>query len=425
MNLLKEPCQERRGIDYAVAIFYGNSGKDHQRLFDEILALCEDIAPGWSFEKRGSSPHFEIVISNDLGIRIELTPPDSIGERNRGAICLSIPGTCWWMQTSEQAALNFWRISLIDGFKWFTRIDFQNTELEPEWPALRMLEAANNQEIWVKGSTRFRDYIERDSEMEPINGCTLYWASSRSEKIPKSYDKAADTGWKTPAIRDEVLTRGRWANEHGRMLVMDLGKAHGSAEMVEVVNRHTESALNQHLLYFTLNGTSPKTDKNWKRKANPADWYIKRIGKHSAPIQKAPKAGIDLETTVDYGVQQYGRHMYRWVIEMGRKHDLPTEFVLNSLFMRMQSRLKSEDMEWLCDGLTLEERSEFERQLERTKDEVSRAQETGWWELRESPLTNRDAPYSRVLERSAEIDCAAGEVGVRRPFELEDAPKRA
>ncbi len=51
----------------------------------------------------------------------------------------------------RQAALNFWRISLIDGFKWFTRIDFQNTELDPEWPALRMLEAANNQEILGQG----------------------------------------------------------------------------------------------------------------------------------------------------------------------------------------------------------------------------------------------------------------------------------
>lgn len=329
------------------------------------------------------------------------------------------------MQTSSQAALNFWKISLIDGFKWFTRIDFQNTELNPEWPALRMLEAANSQEIWVKGSTRFRDHIERDSEMEPINGCTLYWASSRSEKIPKSYDKAADAGWDTPAVRDEVLVRGRWANEHGRMLAMDLGKAHGSVEMVEVVNRHTESALNQHLLYFTLNGTSPKTDKNWKRKANPADWYIKRIGKHSAPIQKAPKAGIDLETTVDYGVQQYGRHMYRWVIEQGRKHGLPTEFVLNSLFMRFQSRVKTEDMDWLCEELTLEERVEVERELERIKDEVSAAQERGWWALSERPVTNRDAPYSRVLAQKSEIACAAGEVGERRPSRKKNAPKRA
>ena len=112
-----------------------------------------------------------------------------------------------------------------------------------------------------------------------------------------------------------------------------------------------------------MNGTSPKTDKNWKRKANPADWYIKRIGKHSAPIQKAPRAGLDLETTVDYGVQQYGRHMYRWVVEQGRKHDLPTDFVLNALMLRFQSRLKSEDMEWLCEGLSAEEQATFQQEL--------------------------------------------------------------
>ena len=379
MELIKEPPQARRGVDYLVAVFYAASQPRHQEIFDQVMTICEEIQPNWPFIKAGSSPHYESVFSNQLGMRIELTTCDSIGGRNKGSICLSLPGTCWWIQDSVNQALCIWKISKIPGFKHFTRIDFQNTELEPEWPMLRVRDAVLNGEIWVKGAQRKRIWQETDFHGDPIGGVTCYWASTRSEKQPKTYDKGADNGWHIPAIRDEVLTRGRWANEHGRMLLMDLDRATTSAEMVEVVNRHTESALNQHLLYFTLNGADPKTDKNWKRQAEPADWYLRRIGKRCEPIQKAPKASIDLDTTVDYGVQQYGRYFYRWVVEQSRKHDLPMDFVLNSLFMRFQSRLRREDEDWLLDGLDEQAVADFRRDLEEKRDQVSRAQERGWW----------------------------------------------
>ena len=106
---------------------------------------------------------------------------------------------------------------------------------------------------------------------------------------------------------------------------------------------------------------------------------MKRIGKRCEPIQKAPKPLQDLETTVDYGVQQYGRHMYRWCIEHSRKHDLPFEFVVNSLIKRMQSRLRDEDMDWLLGGVPEQEASKIKKELRASADEVARAQELGWW----------------------------------------------
>ena len=379
MQLVKEPPQARRGIDYAVAVFHAATPKRQQAQFDELLALAEEVAPTWTFEQRGNSQHYELVFTNEIGIRLELTPVDSIGARNKGGICFSLPGTCWWIQSTAMGALLLLRLSRIDGFKHFTRLDFQNTELEPEWTAKRMGEAVNNGLIWVKGSQMFRDWWDRDADGDPVNGITLYWNSSRSEKVGKSYDKAADAKWTTAAVRDEVQTRGRWAHSHGRELIAALGSAHGSAEMADVIETHTCSALRQHLEYWTLNGTSPKTDKNWKRKANPADWYVKRIGKRCDRIQKASKPLVDLETTVDYGIQQYGRHMYRWVVENARKHGLPEEFVAGSLMERMKSRLREEDLDWLCADMTEKEREAIVKDIEECKDEISKAQERGWW----------------------------------------------
>lgn len=379
MELVKEPPQARRGIDYAVAVFYAATPKRQQDQFDQLLELADEIAPTWAFTEKGQSQHYELVFANDLGIRLELTPVDSLGGRNKGGICFSLPGTCWWLQSTAAGALLLLRLSRIEGFKHFTRLDFQNTELEPEWTAQRMGEAVTEGLIWVKGCQKFRDWWERDADGEPINGITLYWNAARSEKVGKSYDKGADAGWTTAAVRDEVQTRGRWAHAHGFELITDLANAHGSAEMADVVEAHTCSALRQHLEYWTLNGTSPKTDKNWKRKANPADWYVKRIGKRCDRIQKASKPLVDLETTVDYGVQQYGRHMYRWVVENARKHELPEEFVLQGLMNRMKSRLREEDLDWLCEGMTKRQRAKVIKEIEANKDEIAKAQELGWW----------------------------------------------
>ena len=378
-ELLNEPAQERRGLDYVVASFFAATPRKQQAQFGEICDLVDEIAPDWGFREAGASPHFERVFRSELGARIELTEIGSTGQRNNGATSLSLPGTMWWVQTDAEAARRLLQLSRIDGFKHFTRLDFQNTELEPEVDAYQVREAVNAGKVWVNGASTFRDYMDRDATGEPLNGLTLYWGSKRSEKLGRTYDKAASSSWKTPAIRDEVQTRGRWAQAHGQALVAELADAHGSPEMVDIVHKHTCSALNQHLAYWTLNGTNPKTDKNWKRKAEPADWYAKRIGKRCEPIQKGSGPAVDLDTTVDYGVQQYGRYFARWVSEQAKHHQLPEGFVMEALMKRFQSRLKAEDESWLLEGLTEEEAATKLADLEDLKDAIARSQENGWW----------------------------------------------
>jgi len=379
MELVKEPAQARRGLDYVVASFFAASERKQQLQFNELCDICEEIAPNWHFTESGASPHYERVFRNDLGARIELTTVGAVGHRNCASACLSLPGTLWWLQSDEEAAFRLLQLSKIDGFKHFTRIDFQNTELNPEFDVYEVRKAVNAGEVWVNGATTFRDYMDRDAEGEPLNGLTLYWGSKRSEKLGRSYDKAASSSWKTPAIRDEVQTRGRWAKAHGQALVAELADAHGSPEMVEIVHKHTCSALNQHLAYWQLNGTNPKTDKNWKRKAEPADWYTRRIGKRCEPLQKGSGPVVDLDTTVDYGVQQYGRYFARWVDEQAKEHGLDEEFVVRALMLRFKSRLKPEDEAWLLKGLSPEEAKAKLDDLEDLKDAIARSQEVGWW----------------------------------------------
>lgn len=379
MELVKEPPQERRGLDYVTAVYSAVTEALQQEQFNSLVAIHEEIAPNWVITERGASRHYERCFASETGFRIELTEVGSHHTSVGGNLCVSFPGIFWWLPSDETAALNVLRLARIEGFKHFTRLDFQNTELEPEWDAYRVREAVTQGEVWVKGASTYRDYMDRDADGTPTNGLTMYWHAVRSEKLGRSYDKAKNASWTTPAIRDEIQTRGRWAHSHGRALVDDLAKAHGSAEMVAVVQSHASSALTQHLQYWTLNGTSPKTDHNWKRKAEPADWYAKRIGKACNPIQKALKPEVDLETTVDYGVQQYGRYMYRWVHQLAKEHDLPVTFVMEQLMLRFESRLKEEDLPWLTEGLTKRQAAKVERHIEQAKDAVAKAQEVGWF----------------------------------------------
>ena len=222
MDLLKEPAQERRGIDYAVCTFFAASPTKQQDQFDQMVEWVEGITPSWGFTETGASPHYERVFRTDLGARIEMTEVGSVMSRNASQACLSIPGNLWWIQSDEEAAFRFLQLSKIEGFKHFTRLDFQNTELEPAFDVYKVREGVNNGELWVNGASTFRDYMDRDALGEPINGLTLYWGSKRSEKLGRSYDKASEGKWDTPAVRDEVQTRGRWAQAHGQALIAEL-----------------------------------------------------------------------------------------------------------------------------------------------------------------------------------------------------------
>ena len=97
------------------------------------------------------------------------------------------------------------------------------------------------------------------------------------------------------------------------------------------------------------------------------------------PIKAGVIVIVDLDTTVDYGVQQYGRYFARWVSEQARAHDLPEQFVMKALLHRFQARIKPEDESWFVEGLTPEEAEARLAELEETRDAIARSQESGWW----------------------------------------------
>lgn len=379
LHPVEEPCQARRGIDYASAVYVSATEKHQREVFEHCLSLGEEIDSSWSWSESGRSAHFGRCFTHPTGMRVELTEHGKQAGRNPGMTLISLPGACFYLQESEQQMLMLWKLVTQDGFKHFSRLDFMNTELEPEWDMERVHQGVVDGLLWVKGHRSYEPRGEVAADGSCSTGRTLYWGSPRSERRGRTYDKAKQSEWKTPAIRDEVQLRGDWAHSYGRQLRESLRGPGGSAAMNHSVEELTVKALNQHLQYWETNGADPSTDKNWTRKAKPADWYAERIGKPSQPLRKAPKVPLDLESTTDWGVRQYGRTFATWVMHHAKRTGYSPTEVMGVLFRRFQARMQPED--WVALGLvkTEAELAEVEDCFNHIRDQIAVNGEMGWF----------------------------------------------
>lgn len=315
-----------------------------QSAFDEVVTVLEGICGGFGFEEtKRPSMHYDRVFINDLGCRVELTPPES-GLRNEGRMLVSVPGKPFYLQESNMQAWMLHQLMKCTGYRWFTRLDLQNTELNPEVDTDAVFSGVFDGKYWVKGYGTWRPGGDIDADLSSPKGQTIYWGSRRSERQGRTYDKAKDAGWKEPAIRDELQLRGEWAKAYGQELQRGLQGCFDTEEMADCVSSLVVSGLNNHLQYWELNGTNPKTDKNWQRKAQVADWFTKRIGTHQEPMRKAQRAENDLDTVVSYGVRQYGRSFGLWMHRFAEANECSLADAASTLGQRFLSRLDPADL---------------------------------------------------------------------------------
>lgn len=372
-----EEPQESRRIDYATCVFVSADRRHQTRLFDKLIDYADLVSPFGYFKEMGHSAHFDRVWTHHLGMRIELTQHGSDTGRNPGMTVLTLPGAVFYASTKEQWLSLLWQITQTSGFKWFSRLDLQNTELEPDWDTDRVVKAVQGQRLWVPGYRGWKQEGMLDSRGECPGGRTLYWGSPRSERQARTYDKGKQLKWTTPAIRDEIQLRGEWAHAVGRELKTALNTNLGSDDMAKAVSKLVTGSLNQHLQYWELDGADPKTDKNWKRNAQPADWFAERIGKHQARVKKNQRVKLDLGPAVSYGVQQYGRCFALDCLLKQKQSQLPLEGVVNGLWERFLARLSDEDLRLVYGDLGAEEMQQVRERLSELKDAVAYEQERG------------------------------------------------
>ena len=370
--------QESRRIDWACLAFHVGTIRKLQNAFDGVVSAVEDVNPSISFEEKGKSQYYDYVYDTSNGWRIELSHPGS-GSPNQGQMLVTCRGRAFWQQSQIDQAVMIRKLVELRAFRHFTRIDFQNTELHPEWDADRVFRGVRAGELWVPGYSGWDVRGGFDYEMNSLSGRTLTWGSQRADRFYSTYDKGAEARWKGTGIRDEVRLKGNWARAYGEGLIKGLRKSHTSAEMEGVVQETVAGALNKHGQYWQLNGANPKEDKNWKRKAEPADWFAKRIGRASSNVtKKKPEVVRDLETVTAYGVQQYGRYFSLWVSQIQKTMGCSRRDAWMALEARFDARLKEEDLEQLREAFPDVDGAAVAQTLENIRDLVSAMNEHDW-----------------------------------------------
>ena len=359
-----EPCQARRGLDFMTAILFSANDRHQQDTFDFCISLADRISPSIGWRDMGRSRHFERVFQSDVGMRIELSTASGVSSPNAGLMKFDLPGAFFYLQDEAQVMAGLWELLHRDGFKHCSRLDFMSTELDPEWPVDRVHQGLTEQELWVKGYGSWRDWSERDFAGDCPDGRTIYWGSPRADRQGRTYDKAKQSGWRTPAIRDEVQLRAGWAKAFTDELRLVLRANLTGADMNDAVNDLAVAALNKHLQYWTLNGANPQTDKNWQRVAEPADWFQQRIGKATTDVRKVPVAPLGQDAAVRAGVVAYGPTFARQIVLDGLKDDLGLVRALLRLGGRFLTRLKPQEFVDLLGALPEERRAELLQQFQ-------------------------------------------------------------
>lgn len=372
-----EPCQARRGLDYLTAVFVSVTNRHHQETFDFCRALVADIHPCVDWEERPRPPYFELAFASTIGCRIETTPPGTGSGRNEGYTSLSLPGAFFYLQSDADLVVSLDRLTSREGLKRFSRLDFMVTELEPDWPAERVALAVREKRLWVAGHRTVREWSERDFDGVATQGLTLYWGSKKSDRQGRTYDKGAQSGWPVPAIRDEVQLRGEWAHTYGRQLIEAVKNNLGTEAVTRAIDSLGSGALVQHMDYWNTNGADPKKDIHWKRKAEPADWYRRRLSLPTAPLRKDVPEGLDEEAAYQHFLRTYGAIVFRhWFLEC-QKPGVGALRATMRHFGECAARLKPDQFEEILQGVPEADRAGLRQELSGILDSLAREREYG------------------------------------------------
>jgi hypothetical protein len=161
------------------------------------------------------------------------------------------------------------------------------------------------------GYGRGQAYCERTQSGQIVGPVTQYWGAKTSARRARCYDKAAEQGWDTPAVRFELQERREAAHAHFLHLAK-LSKAEASVGplLVTAEQSTVRNILGKEL---DLRDTSAWADRerpqNWAQYAPVPGWWEEVLGQHVSPIAVQFRPPTDLASTRAAAVEQYGRKL--------------------------------------------------------------------------------------------------------------------
>ena len=333
---------------------------DVDELFGYAYGLAEHILQTGSPWKASRGRHYPFVYMHPSGVSLRChrpaTAPDSEHYTSTyGTAVVELSGKAWGSLDQLERNRVITDIRGWEGFFHTTRWDAQITILEPEVSAEEIVRQVEAGDLWAAGYNSAEHRGPRNRDRDLLSGATQYFGGKESRVRARLYDKAAEAGWDTPALRAEVQFRREPADQHFRRLAQRCLSEDGLEPLFLSAEQETvKAALSQHLdLRDTSKWAGKRKPKNWAQEAPKARWWTDALGEAHDPLAIDYKAAATLDKSIEQMAAQYGRKFVMWVIKESNRRDLQPSMVVLDFLGRCGSRLKDEDygeVMKLCPG---------------------------------------------------------------------------
>ena len=349
-------------LDWLSVSLFGATAKRQREQLAYFFGLLQDVSDGATWTEPSPAKFFQNAVSHEAGLSIKWTEPSS-GQTNQGLISVDIRGQAFKALEREQRKALYLDIAEMEGFKQCTRLDAQRTVLNPSMSAEQIHEELVRQALWVRSFRGFRQMGELSGAEAPRHGSTVMWGSPQSAVRARSYNKAAEAGWDTPAIRHEVQLRKQPARDKFSALVESL-QVEQDQKSTTAENAFVQSVLNQHMAYYDTSRLAKRRKKDWPKdwaqRCEKAEWWTKEVVTGDPKeIKTQWRLAKKLEDSVAAGHAQYGRIFGKWMLS----HCLNTGESPDNALLKCSAqwfvRLKDEDLEELFQLVPAEKHGEL------------------------------------------------------------------
>ena len=325
---------------------------------DKVWALAQDVAhqvgesQGWV--EQGSSRYFERVLQHPCGIRFESSPLDAT--KNPGLSLLTLTGTYFWQAGTREQLSALENIYMFPGRFHFTRMDTQLTSLAPEQTAEMIVSDVQERKLWCKGYRTFEPHGVKNIHGQATEGLSAYFGSPKSDRRAISYNKGAESGWKTPARRDEVHLRAAWAEKHTVQLIEAIAGQTTENGANQAYQEGCAAIIDQHMQYIDLNGLPMDLPKNWARGRRKPKWWKDSMDVEYTPVRLTRKAPQEAPVRFEHCKKQWSRVIAEYMVY--RVNEGLSDTIIQSMFdtsAQFLQHLKQEDVERMAEGLPEEE----------------------------------------------------------------------
>ena len=343
-----------RAVDWLSVGFQARTERSVDDLLDLAWVLAELSCPGEDWGEPCGSQHFGEKRVHPGGVAVSHTVLESAaggldGRSTAGTGLIELSGRFWGSVTGLTRQQVLTQVRRHPGFRRCTRMDVQQTTLNPDPSAQEIAHLVEQQKLWAKGFHRSMVYVERDPRQQMASEATIYLGTKKSAKRIRIYDKAAESGWEVPARRVELQARAEYADNHFRWLAQICENEPFPEEALVTAESNGVGAILAK--ECDLRDTSAWVDrdlpKNWLQAAPTPGWWKEACASPVSPEKVSFQPPADLAASVAAMVTQYGRkgalEAMRQAVVMGT--DFGTEILLIGL--RMAQRLRREDLEVL------------------------------------------------------------------------------